>query len=426
MTQLPLPRSGSENIIIGIDWADKVHAICLIDPQRPQPVSEQLEQHPDTISQWAARLRQKYPDRQLCVVLEQSRGPLVESLLATGQFVLVPINPKQLARFREALYPSGGKNDPTDAELLARFFLQHGQQLRPLRPDDEQTRQLAYLTELRRKLVEERKRLNLQLASVLKLYFPWLQEVFGDRLDEPLVTKLLQRWPTLKHLQREKPSIFERFLREHGVRASQKRQQLVAAVRTVSPLTTDPAILEPNSLYAQALAQQLEHIVQSIARFDEQIEQLVEQHPDTPLFRPLPGAGAALLPRLIVAFGSDRERYDTAVEVQNYSGIAPITRQSGKTRTVERRWVCPKFLHQTFHEFADHSRRWSVWAKLWYNHKKASGMKHQAIVRALAFKWIRVLFRVWKERRPYSEQHYIQALIKSNSPIAALLKNQTI
>ncbi len=423
----PDPVPPQNILVIGIDWADKMHAVCRIDPLRPrQPHHEQLEQQPQAIAEWAAGLRQKYPEHELRVILEQSRGPLFLALLATGHFTLYPVNPKQLARFREALHPTGRKSDPDDAELLALFLLNHHDQLRPARPDSEETRRLAHLTELRRNLVEERKRVTLQLASALKLYFPLLLELFPAKLDQPVVTRLLQRWPTLADLRRANPATLKTFFKEQGVRGEETREALVTAIRSATPLTTDKAIVEPYSAVAQCRARQLVVLVDAIDKFDTQIEAAVAVHEDAPIFQALPGAGAVLVPRLIAAFGSDRERYESAAQIQNYSGIAPVTRESGKSRSVQRRLACPKFLKQTFHEFAEHSCRWSRWAKIWYDHKRAAGMKHHAAVRALAFKWIRILFPLWKTRQIYSEERYIQALIKANSPISETLKKSQI
>lgn len=423
----PSPQPERPRLIIGIDWADKVHAVCVLDPDRShKPVFEQLEQHPTAIAEWAAGLRQKYPQHELWICLEQSRGALVYALLATGHFTLYPINPKQLARFREAIHPTGRKSDPDDAELLARFLSQHHDKLRPARPDSEQTRLLAQLTELRRKLVEERKRLTLQLTGALKQYFPLLLELFGNKLDQPLVTRLLSRWSTLAELRRTNPVTLKTFFKDHGVRSEERRAELVTTIRAATALTTDRAIVEAQAAYAVALAAQLEPIVQSIAKFDAQIEAAVAEHEDAAIFRSLPGAGDVLVPRLIAAFGSDRQRYESAEQVQNYSGIAPVTQASGKMHHVKRRRACPKFLRQTFHEFADHSRLWSRWAKAWYDSKRATGTKHQAAIRGLAYKWIRIIFQMWQKREIYSEERYIQALIKAHSPIAEICKNSQI
>ena len=72
-------------------------------------------------------------------------------------------------------------------------------------------------------------------------------------------------------------------------------------------------------------------------------------------FRDAPCASqfaAELVPRLLAAFGTRPERFATADDLQAYSGIAPVTERSGKHEMVRFRWACPKFLRQTFHEFA--------------------------------------------------------------------------
>jgi transposase len=117
-----------------------------------------------------------------------------------------------------------------------------------------------------------------------------------------------------------------------------------------------------------------------------------------------------------VAFGSDRNRFTTADEVQAYSGIAPVTKRSGKSCRVSKRYFCNRFLRQTFHEFADHARKWSTWSKAFYEHLRARGHRHHAALRALAFKWIRILFACWKNRQPYDENRYLHQLCSKGVP----------
>ena len=131
----------------------------------------------------------------------------------------------------------------------------------------------------------------------------------------------------------------------------------------------------------------------------------------------MPGAGKVLAPRVLAAFGSQRERYRTAVEMQQYSGIAPVTESSGKSRWVHFRRACPKFLRQSFQEWAEHSLVHSVWARAYYEQQRTRGSGHQAAVRALAFKWIRIVFRCWKDGVAYDESRYLAALHKRGSPL---------
>jgi len=159
-----------------------------------------------------------------------------------------------------------------------------------------------------------------------------------------------------------------------------------------------------------AWAALLKQVLAGIATYDEKIDSLARAHPDYALMNSFPGAGPALTPRLIAAMGSQRERYETAHEIECYSGIAPVVASSGQQRWVHWRWACPKFLRQTFHEWALHSIAYSQWAREYYEQQRAKGKRRNTAIRSLAFKWIRILFRCWKECKPYDEAVYQRAL----------------
>jgi len=190
-------------------------------------------------------------------------------------------------------------------------------------------------------------------------------------------------------------------------------------------LTTDAALIQAGTLQVQYFVGQLRAIARAIQKFEDRLQQLMDEHPDAGLFLALPGAGSALAPRLLVAFGTDRERFGAADELQTLSGIAPVTQRSGKRRTIHRRWACPKFLLQTFHEFAHCSCKKSTWAKAFYLLQRSRGKGHHSALRTLAFKWIRILFRCWKTRTPYCEQRYLDSLHKRHAPLLAFLPTPT-
>jgi Transposase IS116/IS110/IS902 family len=133
----------------------------------------------------------------------------------------------------------------------------------------------------------------------------------------------------------------------------------------------------------------------------------------------LPGSQYKKAPRLVAALGSQRDRYASATEVQKYSGIAPVTERSGKKKWVHFPWACSKFLRQSFHEWAGHSIAQSVWARAYYQQQRERGKEHHAAVRALAFKWIRIVFRCWQDRVAYDETRYLAALAKRGSHLTS-------
>lgn len=406
----------------GLDWADQKHAGACCAPGGRVEAFE-LEQTPEAIDRWVAALQSRFPGGRFAVCLEQSKGALIYALMKYDCFVLYPINPKQLKRFREAMAPSGAKDDPGDAAWLLELLLKHRDRLHPWRPDDATTRLIGQLAEDRRHLVANSTRLSNALKSRLKQYFPLALDVLGE-LDTELACRFLLRWSSLAQLQQEDPRQIAAFYRQQHCYHPQLIEQRLERIAAAVPLTTDPAIVDSGRLLVQALAAQLLALLEPLKAYDRKLAALMEQHPDAAIFQSFPGAGEALAPRLLAAFGTDRQRLEDAAQLQSLSGIAPVMQQSGKTqRRVTRRWACNKFLRQTFHEFALHSLGRSRWAKAYYDQMRGRGVKHHAAVRALAFKWIRILYRCWKDRTLYNEAHYLTALVHKNSPVLASLNS---
>jgi transposase len=236
-------------------------------------------------------------------------------------------------------------------------------------------------------------------------------------LDTQLATDFLLRWPTLQAVQSQKAQTIRKFYYGHNCRRADLIEQRIAEIQAAVALTNDPAIVEISSLNVQVLARQIEALRSGITRYDKEIASRFGKHPDAHLFESLPGSGAAMAPRLLSAFGSRRERFQNASEVQEYSGIAPVTKRSGKQSQTTWRWGAPKFVRQSFHEFARLSIQYSTWARAYYDLQRERGKSHHAAIRALAFKWIRIIYRCWKENTPYDEARYLQSLWARHSPL---------
>lgn len=407
--------------LIGLDWADQKHDVALLVTGETRPEVSTLTHTPEAIDAWACALRQRFGGRPVAVCFEQTRGAIAYALLKYDFIVLFPLPPARLTKYREAFSSSGAKDDPTDAALLLNYLLLHREQLRAWRPDTPETRELQLLAEARRDAVNQRTRVSNQLTAALKLYFPQALTLVGENLDTPLACDFLSAWPTLQAVQKARPATLRKFYYGHGCRSEERILERLDLVQSAVPITADPALLAAGPLQVQCYVGQLRALRQAIGAYETRLQQLMDQHPDAALFQALPGAGNALAPRLVAAFGSDRERFASASELQTLVGVAPVTKRSGRRCTVYRRWACPKFLLQTFHEFASCSRRRSLWADAFYQQQRAAGKGHHAAVRALAFKWIRILFRCWKTRSPYSEERYLSALQKRQAPLLAFL-----
>jgi transposase len=198
----------------------------------------------------------------------------------------------------------------------------------------------------------------------------------------------------------------------------EERLQLIANSQT---LTTDPAIIEPAQLTVQMLVAQLRDLAEAIHRYEVRQAALFAAHADAPIFQSFPGAGAIFAPRLLAAFGTDRTRFESAGNLQQYTGIAPVTERSGNRCWVHWRWGCSKFLRQSFQEYANESIRHSLWARAFYESQRQQGNSHTAAIRTLAFKWQRIMWRCWQDHQPYNEVYYLTMLQKRGSHLLKLI-----
>ena len=401
---------------VGSDWADAKHDVCLQTAGSTKRECFQLEHTPEAIDAWVTTLRTRFNGQPVAVCLELTKGPLVFALRKYDFLILFPLNPLTLARYREAFTPSRAKDDPTDAELQLALRLTHRDQLQPRQPQSPAMRALEQLVEHRRRVVGDKVRITHRLTSTLKNYFPHVLQWFPDK-DTPLFCDFLSRWPPLKAAQLARRSTLATFFRDHHVRSADVVAPRLHAIKAATPLTTDEGIIAPNALLVEALLNQLRVTLEAIATFDNAIAQRAQSHPDFPLFQALPGAGPVFASRLLVAFGAQRERYTTAAALQKYAGLAPVTERSGKKAWVHWRLQCPQFLRQPCVEWAAESIRPSCWARVYYQQQRDKGKAHQAAVRALAFKWIRSLYRCWQDRTLYDESVYLNALNNRGSSL---------
>jgi transposase len=413
---------------IGIDRSDRHLDVCLqvarstasSAPARSERT--RIANTPEAWAQWMAELTARFPASVVAICLEQPAAALIEYLAHSSGALLFPVNPLTLARYREAFTTSRAKDDAGDAAYLMELVRDHRDKLSPWRPDDATTRSIALLCEGRRKAVDLRTGLGNALLAHLKSYFPQAVELCGDDLYSVLSCDFLVRWPSLQELKRAREKTVRAFYSAHNCRSRAAIEKRLLLLRESVAVSDDAALLRGSIPTTRMYALQLKAMTQAIAEFDKEIAALLEVHDDAALFSSLPGAGPVHSARLLCAFGSDRERYQSAQDLQQYSGIAPVVKASGKVRLVQRRFARPLFLHQSFIEYSDQSIRHCAWAKAFYHSQRAKGKGHWAAVRALAYKWIRIIFACWKNKVAYDDAKYLEALRKSRSPLIALME----
>jgi hypothetical protein len=240
------------------------------------------------------------------------------------------------------------------------------------------------------------------------------------------VYEFLKHWPTLEAVQQVDDETLWRFFHTHHSQRRAINQRRIDEIRQAMAATTDRAVITSSVMVVHALRAQLRCLSDAVNRCDQHIAELTQGHVDVEIFASLPGAGPVHISRFISALGTERSRYATVEDLLPFIGIAPVIERSGRTTITHVRWFCPKFLRQSFHEFAGQSIRYSGWAKAYYTQQRTRGNTHQAAVRALAFKWVRIIFRCWKNHTPYKELIYLTALQNRGSSRLKLISENPV
>lgn len=400
----------AKKILLGIDWADEKHDAC-IRSETGTVLDEFTFTHDQAgFDLLRERGRASFGSGQvevLCAV-ETNQGLLVNFLLEQG-WVVYPLNPKSVDRYRDRLRPARSKSDRLDAWLMADILRTDRDLHRPLLPDSESVRELRELTRAREDLVQEGVRLVNQLKACLKAYWPESLKL-ADDLDSPWFLAFLAQYPTLEEARKASVPDLRDFLkacRHPGWR--QKAQELHEALHA-------PAIPAPQFLVRSRrwqtihLVKQLRTVREDKKAYEQEIERLLREHPDGQLFLSLPGAGPTLAARLLAEIGDNRERYATANSLQCEAGTAPVTQQSGKTLSVVKfRRACKKQLRHALHLFAGCSLLRSNWARRCYDEHRQRGKKHPEALRVVAHKWLKIIFAMRRSNTLYNEQQYLDA-----------------
>lgn len=416
----PLPV-GEFAAFIGLDWGDQKHAIAMLPRGTTQVEDIVLEHRPETVHAWLDELASRFHGQPVAVAVEASKGAIVAALLEHPWIVIYPIHPATSRRFSTAFTPSGAKDDQPDARVLLDLIVHHRARLRAMAAQEPPTRRVALLVETRRKLVDHRTMVCNQVTSLLKNYYPQALELIGDLIYAPISLAFLERWPELAALQKARPQTIRDFYYGHHVRRPELVEARIELIGKMRALSADRVLCEVGTLQLSALIAQIRALNTHVAKIENTLAEAFAAHSDAVIFRSLPAAGKAMAPRLCVLFGLDRQRWPSPTELQKYYGVAPVIEKSGKQRFVHWRWNAPVFARQTLVEWAGLSIKACAWAKAYYLQQKKENKGHSSILRSLAFKWLRILWRCWQDRTVYDDARYLAQLRKKKVPFLSFL-----
>jgi len=403
-------------IYVGIDWADESHRVFITDDSAQRLDSFSIENSRSGVEELFERVRHFAKDpKQVLFALETSKGLLISSILDAG-YTVYPINPKSVDRYRDRYKVSGHKTDDFDAMVLANILRTDRHNHREILPDSPLTTELKILTREYSQLVRIKTIFINQLTSCLKEYYPVAVELFC-KLDQHLTLAFLRTFPTVEDAKKASLQKLCKFLsKNHYPGVAEKANEIHQKLKEPQ-FQVEPYIANAKSQFMLTLVNQLQLLLPQIESFKKKIEQLLTQHPDREIFNSLPGAGVILSAKMISEFGDNRQRYKNVSSVQAEAGTAPVTESSGNTKFVHFRKGCRKSFRNTLHQFAVCSIKESSWAHQRYQQYIASGKKHTHAIRCLANAWLEIIFPMWKNHTPYSEQQHLLKYVKEQKSV---------
>jgi len=408
-------QGGVIMIYVGIDWADNHHDVAITDDSAETLSRFQISHDSSGFAKLHAQLATfQQPSDQILVALETSRGLLVHELLRSGYSVYA-INPKALNRYKDRYVLSKAKTDALDALALAHLLRTDRQRFKALQPFQEDYRLLDRLCQDLRKLVDEKTRISNQITSLLKEFYPKALELSSS--NSHIGIAFLKAFPDPHTLSTCKKKTLAAFLKKHHYTRPYKAEGLLKRVQDPT-IQTDTIMLKAGRFRLLALLDQLIPLKEHLIVYEKEVKSILDKLPEAESINSLPGVGDRLAPELTAALGpkdpDSQTRFQSAEEIMNLSGCVPVTRQSGKWRTVSVRYACVKTLRRTFRDWAFASLEKSVWARAYYDFYKAMNMPHSTILRNLGKKWARILFAVWSQGTTYDEALYVQSLKNRN------------
>jgi transposase len=401
----------------GFDFAREQHHLVVVDRIGQVVLNGPV---PETAEGWGQLRQAVEPLKPLAVAVETNNGPAVERLLEAGLSVF-PMNPKAAERLRDRKAPSGVKDDELDAWSFADGLRTDGHGWRMLKVEDERTKELRILCRDEITLIGQRTALVNALQAALVEYYPAALEAF-DNWKVPAAWQFVIRFPTPRELVRRGRRKWENFLHTQKIwRAETAEQRLEIFARADRFASPSEAVTQAKSLLAVCLAKQLVTLQGQLEEYRQLIEKRFAEHPDHDLFDSLPGPGTKTKARLLGEIGTDPARFADSDALRAYSGSAPVTEQSGKSRVVYMRRACNKHLRYAMHWLADLSREECVWAAAYYQKKREQGMRHAAALRCLANRWAKIIWKMIQTGTRYDPELHMQNMIQHGSWVVNLL-----
>lgn len=394
---------------VGIDLGNTQQAICVLDRCRKQ-VLQRVADIDDAVLRVVEAVGDA-PFEQVAVGVEDLNNVVVDGLLDLG-FAVFSINPKQADRFRDRMSAAGAKDDRRDAQVLARALTTDLEFFHRRAPRSELEMAMRVSRRREATMAEEVRRLSSQLYAIVQRLDPSLLRLCNgadERWFWALVVLVLSKpkAPTAQHL--------ETMLRKEG------KRKLAELVPTVMAIVADSERGRANHKLTALMLPEVRTIIAALRTLDTErskamsdltalVEserlrtEVVDDNREVPsmvaVVLSMPGVGIKTVADL-VADATHLLRPDQLTLLRAATGVAPVTKRSGKSNQVMMRRACNIRLRNAMHHAAQAAARHDPTFKAYFDKLTAAGHGRARALRSVADKMLRVLVAMVRDRTPY-------------------------
>jgi transposase len=394
-------------IYVGIDWADDHHDVYVTDDTAAKLDGFSIRHSSVGLEELKKRLASFCPDpANVLIAVEWHKGLLIYNLVEAG-YQVYPINPKSMDRYRDRYRMSSSKSDPMDAMVLANILRTDLHLYRPLPRQAIADEGLQQLTRAQESLVRYKVKLMNQITAELKNYYPVALKIFSG-LDHEITLAFLEHYPTPEKAAQASLKEIKGFFREQHYCCPRRIPAIYQALQEPA-LKACPELAEVHQAIVLSYIPVLRTVLNQITALDKQISLVFQRSPAHNILTSLP-IGQTTAARLNAEIGNNISRFASQKDLQTLAGTAPVTRRSGNTKIVYFRWQCNKHLREAFQSLARESVRRYGWAREYFTNQMRRGHKPSRAYRALANRWVAIVWKMLQQGQPFSQARLEQRL----------------
>lgn len=405
-------------VYIGIDWSESKHDVVFMNEAGADLACLVIAHTPEGFAQFDAMRRKLGLAAEDCVIgLETAHTILIDYLWSQGYSQIYVLPPNQVKSNQGRFRQSGAKDDPADARLIADILRTDRGRLQPWKPDSLLTRQMRTQVSLLLHLNRQVVRLVNRLRAVLLRYYPAALSVFAGGLETQIAPEFVCAYPTPQAARQLSFADFVAFARKHRYPNLSRLSECFERLQVEYP-EASPEVVACYQSEAEMLAGMLLLATRNKLHCASQLLQLYCQHPKHDTFASLPGAGEFLGPALLAKFGDDPQRFPSAAASQALAGTAPVTRRSGKRKTVSYRWACDKewrYISQEWGLALVHRSKSPI-ALAYFQTIRPHCHSDAHAYRCVANRWLAVAWKLWQTGQTYDEAYHFRQRAERSKP----------